>query len=100
PWLPWPPHGAGTRQLSGLETVQRSTPKRLGFESLLKALPLWQDRSGSTTAIPSTVGLPPNWMERQRRRSSSNGAFATNIAPHSQLGWAPILSRKRKRLLA
>src|SRR2546425_13360509 len=28
------------------------------------------DRSGSTTATPSTVGSPPSWIARTRRRSS------------------------------
>ena len=64
--------------ISGPENAQSSTPRRTGCESLLKGLPPWQDRSGSTTAIPSTVGLPPSWMVRRRRRSSSSDAFATS----------------------
>ena len=61
---------------NGLEDAQRSTPRRVGSELLLKVLLPWQDRSGSTIATPSTVGSQPSWMARKRPRSSSSGAFA------------------------
>ena len=41
-------------------------PRRLGSESLLKGLSPWQDRSGSTTAIPSTVGSPPSSIGKEK----------------------------------
>ena len=43
------------------------TPRRLGSELLLKALSPWQDRSGSTTAIPSIVGSPQSSTLRRGR---------------------------------
>ena len=74
--------------------------KAVGSELLLKALLPWQDRSGSTTAIPLTVGSPRSWTVRKKPRSSSSGAFETSTDRHSQPGWPPIPSRTRKRLRA
>ena len=84
----------------GRKACTASTPKRVDSELLLKALPPWQDKSGSTTAIPSIVGSPRSSTIRRRPRSSLSGAFVTSTAPHSQPGWAPTLSRTRKRLRA
>ena len=48
---------------------------------------LEQNRSGSTTAIPSTVGSMRK-LDGQKVavQSSFSGASVTNIAPHSQHG--------------
>src|SRR5438034_10467924 len=80
--------------------VHSSTPKRVGSELQLKGLPPWQDRSGSTTAIPSTAGSPPRWMVKSRRRVSSSGAFAASIDRPLQPGSGRILLTMGKPQLA